>query len=248
MYDFSCSLGRGFVAAAVVFTCVGMTALRAEVRPAIALTSGDKDEVTGRAAYREFGKAKVAEASRPERFVFRFHEAMKLGEVSASGEFKLTGGDCAAGRSYLPGETCSVEVAFMPNGPGHRTGILKLAPAVVGAAEAKPLLTPIGGTGYAPAISFTPSLIQTVPGTNLGGSTGGLISGPGQLATDGGDNLYIADPGNHLIRFRDSSGVLKTLIGGGDDFAAVCKCAWAGGQAEYADRGCGGLHGDSVFR
>jgi Bacterial Ig-like domain (group 3)/Abnormal spindle-like microcephaly-assoc'd, ASPM-SPD-2-Hydin len=159
--------------------------------------------------YREFAGVKVSESGAEEQFVLEFHTATRLGSVEASGDFHVTGGSCSEGRSFLPGESCEVLVTFTPTGVGHRTGAL----TVNHSAMATPFLTPIGGTAYGSAIQFTPSQMATVTGTLVSGS--GLISGPGQLAVDGGDNLYMADPGNHYIRFKDSSGVIKNLIGGG---------------------------------
>jgi len=79
------------------------------------------------------------------------------------------------------------------------------------------LLTPLGGSGYGPAIQFIPSLISTVPNTFTGTGTAaaGVFLGPQGLSTDGGDNLYVADTGNGLIDFQDSSGTFSTLVGGG---------------------------------
>src|SRR5450631_1941783 len=158
--------------------------------------------------YREFARAKVGTQSEAEVFTLRFNEALKVTGISASADFHVTGGTCIAGHTYSAGDVCSVEVAFTPQGPGHRTGSLSIAHS----ASATPFLTPIGGTAYGPVVSFIPAQIQTVPGTYS--STGTLLS-PQGIAVDGGDNLYIADTGNNLIKFRDSSGVITTLVGGG---------------------------------
>ena len=67
----------------------------------------------------------------------------------------------------------------------------------------------LGGNGYAPIISFTPAIITTVPGTYP--SSVGLLSGAQNLAVDGSDTLYIADSGNDVIRYMDSSGNFTIL-------------------------------------
>jgi hypothetical protein len=61
-------------------------------------------------------------------------------------------------------------------------------------------------------VSFTPSQIVTVPAT-ISGNTG-LINGAHNLGIDDGDELYIADTGNGLVEYIDSSGVMRTLASG----------------------------------
>ena len=169
-----------------------------------------------RADYREFASSKVAQSSEPEGFRLEFHAATTLGAVSANNDFHVTGGTCIEGHQYASGDVCYVDVTFTPQGPGHRTGKL----SVVHSASPTPLLAPLGGTGYAPAVSFIPSRIDAVPGTyTSGGTVQGSLLSPGGLAIDGGDSLYIADTGNNLIKFRDSSGAITTLVGGGSTSA-----------------------------
>jgi hypothetical protein len=156
--------------------------------------------------YREFGQARVGQGSEPEFFTFDFHAATRLTAISATADFHVSGGSCIEGHAYAAGDVCNVEVTFTPQGPGHRVGRLSISHS----ASATPMLTPLGGTAYGPAIQFIPSQIATVPGTS-----GGTLLSPGGLTVDGGDNLYIADTGNNLIKFRDSSGAITTLVGGG---------------------------------
>ena len=159
--------------------------------------------------YREFTAARSGQSPAAELFSLQFHGTTRVTGFSATGDFHVTGGTCIEGHTYIAGDRCNLEVEFTPQGPGHRSGQLSVAHS----ASATPFLSPIGGTAYAPAVSFVPSQIQTVPGT-LSGSTGTLLS-PGGLAVDGGGSLYIPDTGNHLLKKRDSSGVISTLVGGG---------------------------------
>jgi Big-like domain-containing protein/NHL repeat-containing protein len=158
--------------------------------------------------YREFASAKVGVQSQAEVFTLQFNTVTKVTGISATADFHVTGGTCIDGHTYSAGNVCSVDVAFTPKGPGHRTGAL----SITHTASATPFLTPIGGTAYGPVVSFIPAQIQTVPGTY---SSGGTLLNPQGIAVDGGDNLYIADTGNNLIKFRDSSGTISTLVGGG---------------------------------
>jgi sugar lactone lactonase YvrE len=161
------------------------------------------------ADYRQFGRAKVGQPSEPQIFTFNFHHATTISEISESNDFSVSGGTCKQGHTYVAGDACSVEVTFTPQGPGHRTGVLKISHS----ASAQPMIVPTGGEGYGPAVAFIPSQIETVPTTIVNG-TGLLLNAQG-LAVDGGNNLYIADTGNNLIRYQDSSGVLSTAAGGG---------------------------------
>ena len=178
--------------------------LSAETSAATSLASANKPSLN----YREFASAKAGTESASEVFTFRFNRATKISSISASADFHVAGGSCVEGRMYSVGNVCSVEVNFTPQGPGHRTGSLSIAHT----ASTIPLLTPIGGTAYGPVVSFIPAQIQTVPGTY---TTTGTLSNPQGLAVDGGDNLYIADTGNNLIKFRDSGGTITNLVGGG---------------------------------
>ena len=178
--------------------------LSAETSAAAPLASADKAALN----YREFARAKTGTESESEVFNLRFNRATKVTGISVSNDFHVAGGTCVEGRTYAAGNVCSVDVTFTPQGPGHRTGSLSIAHT----ASATPFLTPIGGTAYGPVVSFIPAQIQTVPGTY---TSAGTLNSPQGLAVDGGDNLYIADTGNNLIKFRDSSGAITTLVGGG---------------------------------
>jgi len=164
--------------------------------------------------YREFASAKLGKSTEPELFTLQFNQATKLTALSASNDFHVSATTCIEGHFYSSGDQCSVWVVFTPTGPGHRSGKL----AVSHSASVEPLIVPTGGTGYGPVVSFTPALITTVPGTYPSGT--GLLNLPIGLTVDGGDNLYIADSGNNLVRYIDSSGVISTIAGGGSHAAA----------------------------
>ncbi len=159
--------------------------------------------------YRQFGDTRVGKSSQPEFFTLDFQAATRVTGISASNDFHVSGGSCIVGHTYAAGDACSVEAIFTPRGPGHRTGRLTVAHT----ASAEPLLVPIGAEAVGPAISFIPSRITTVPTTMVNGA--GLLLNAQGLAVDGGDSLYIADTGNNVIRYQDSSGVLSVLAGGG---------------------------------
>ncbi len=161
------------------------------------------------AGYRHFGRIKVGQSSQPEIFLLNFHQTTTITAIAATNDFRVSGGSCLQRQTYLAGDLCSVELIFTPQGPGHRTGTLKVSHT----ASAQPLLVPAGGDADGPAVSFIPSQIATLSTTLVSGV--GLLLNAQGLAIDGGDNLFIADTGNELIRYQDSSGVLSVLAGGG---------------------------------
>ena len=160
---------------------------------------------------RLFGGVHIGQSSERESFTLKFNQATTVTAISATADFHVNGGTCIENHAYSAGDVCSVDLVFTPQGPGRRTGKLSVAHT----ASAQPFVVPTGGIGYGPAVSFIPSLISTVPGTAPTGA--GALLDPQALAIDGGDILYIADTYNHLIRYRDSSGVLSILAGGGSN-------------------------------
>ena len=158
------------------------------------------------ANFRSFPSARVGENAYPERLTLHFSASTQLTKIDATGDFQVQPeSSCAEGRSYSAGDSCVLVVRFTPQGPGRRLG--KVTIRHTGSAE--PLAVGLGGNGYAPVISFTPAQITTVAGTFP--SSTGLLTSAQNLAVDGGDTLYIADSGNKVIRFIDSSGAIKTL-------------------------------------
>jgi hypothetical protein len=194
--------------------------------------------------YREFPKTKVARVSAPQVFNFEFHSATAITGIAASQEFRVSGGTCAERQAYFAGNSCTVEVVFTPKGPGHRTGQL----SITHSASATTLLTPLGGLGYGPAIQFIPSLISTVPNTFKGTGTAaaGVFLGPQNIATDGGDNLYVADTGDSLIYFEDSSGTFSVFAGGGTA-SAVGYSGFGSGVKLTGPRGIGVDYSGTVY-
>src|SRR5665213_95817 len=72
--------------------------------------------------YRAFADATVGKSSAPELFTLRFNTATKLTAITVTHDFKITGGSCIEGHTYTAGDQCSMDLAFTPQGPGHRTG------------------------------------------------------------------------------------------------------------------------------
>ncbi len=195
-------------------------ALARSATPAISLESEpDADRsasVAGTASFehapanfRSFAPARLGEATPAKKLTLHFSASTKLIRIESSADFLIDAGTtCAEGKSYAAGGSCVLMARFTPQGPGRRLGRVKITHT----ASAEPMSLGLGGFGYAPVISFTPALITTVPATHPSGV--GLLSAAQNLAVDGGDSLYIADSGNGLIRYMDSSGTITTLASG----------------------------------
>jgi hypothetical protein len=172
------------------------------------------------APHRAFDHITLGQSSPPQLFTLEFHQTTTLTNVEGTPDFKITGGSCIEGHTYISGDRCSIDMVFTPQGPGHRIGRL----TVKHTASAQPFVTTTGGEAYGPVVSFIPAQITTLPGTYISstqpGASHGLLLAPQSLSVDGGDNLYIADTGNNLIRYMDSSGVITILAGGGTNSAA----------------------------
>ncbi|HTX74777.1 MAG TPA: Ig-like domain repeat protein [Terracidiphilus sp.] len=156
--------------------------------------------------FRRLGEATVGKQADLHALTLRFGQTTRITGISVTKDFTIEqGGSCVEGNVYEKGSTCRLLVRFTPRGPGNRLGKLTVAHS----ASATPDAFGLGGYGYSPVITFIPSIITTVPGTYP--SSKGLLSGAQNLTVDGSDNLYIADTGNNVIRYMDSSGNFKTL-------------------------------------
>jgi hypothetical protein len=211
---------------------ISSSAQTQSVQPAISLDpstvlqsqSASLNPVKGEASFANapanfyaFRSAQMGEPSSVEEIRLRFATATTLTSIASTKDFPIEdGGSCVKGRSYAKGDTCIVLVRFTPQGAGRRLGTLTVSHA----GSAQPDNVGLGGYGYAPVISFTPAVIGTVPGT-YPGSKGLLTSAP-NLTVSGGDDLYIADTGNDLIRKIDSS---SNIVNISPDFAPPASIA-----------------------
>jgi hypothetical protein len=161
------------------------------------------------ANFRQFESAHVGDSTNTKTLTLRFSGSTKLTHLTSTPDFKIEqGSSCVEGDVYESGHTCTLVVRFAPQGAGRRLGRIKIEHT----ASVAPMYVGLGGNGYAPVISFTPSVMSTVPASYP--SSKGLLSGAKNLSVDGGDTLYIADTGNNLIRSKDSSGTIKTVSSG----------------------------------
>jgi sugar lactone lactonase YvrE len=97
---------------------------------------------------------------------------------------------------------CYVDVAFNPQGPGVRTGVLQVTTA--GGSIYRFGLT---GIGSGPQVAIDGGM-QTVFA-----STG--LKAPGQIAVAQSGTVYIADPGNNRVVVQPAGGGAQTTVGSG---------------------------------
>jgi hypothetical protein len=154
--------------------------------------------------------ARVGETLEPETLTLHFAKSARLGEIKSTPDFMVEpGGSCAEGNVYEAQSSCALVVRFTPQGPGHRLGKLMLtAPD-----DAEPMAIGLVGFSNTPVVSFTPAVISTVAASYP--SDKGMLNGAKGLEVDNGANLYIADTGNNLVRYMDSSDAITTIAGGG---------------------------------
>jgi len=177
--------------------------------PGTAPVRGEASFANPPANFRSFPAARVGESSLAEQLTLRFAASTELTRIDSTRDFTVEpGGTCATRTMYASGASCTLLVRFTPQGPGPRLGKL----TITHTAAAQPAAIGLGGNGYAPVVSFTPAVISTVSGTFAGSK--GLLSAAQNLTVDGGDSLYIADTGNNIIRYMDSSGNITTLASG----------------------------------
>jgi len=160
------------------------------------------------ANFHYFGASTVGGISNVQRFTVEFAAAATFTKITAPPDFKLEPeSSCAEGGFYHAQSSCALVVSFVPQGAGHRLGKI----SITHDQSTAPVSMMLGGFGYAPVLSFVPSLIGTVPKTVSAGV--GVMSHAQNIAI-AGDTLLIADTGNNLIRSIDSSGAMITLASG----------------------------------
>lgn len=159
--------------------------------------------------FHAFASAHVGENTIPERLTLHFAASTTLTQITSTKDFQVEqGSTCIEGGNYSAGESCTLLVRFTPQGAGRRLGKLTVSHT----ASATPFALGLGGYGYAPVVSFTPAVISTVSGTYP--SSKGLLTSAQNLTVDGSDTLYIADTGNGIIRYLNSSGTVTSLVTG----------------------------------
>ncbi|HTX76109.1 MAG TPA: Ig-like domain repeat protein, partial [Terracidiphilus sp.] len=173
----------------------------------LARHAGDSRFENAPANYHVFAAATVGQDAGVEVLTLNFAAETRLTRIASKNKDFVVepGGTCIAGDSYAKGGSCTLLVRFNPQGPGHRLGFI----TVEDSADATPMSFGLMGNGYAPVVSFTPSVITTVTGTVSSGT--GTISSATSLAVDGGDIVYIADTGNVRVKEIDSSGTITSI-------------------------------------
>ncbi len=131
----------------------------------------------------------------------------------------VAGSTCTPGTTYLPGQQCTIALAFSPSAPGERRGAIVL----LGASNT-PLATQlVVGSATGGVAAFIPGTIATIAGNQawIYGGDGNLATAsaiflPFGIAVDAAGDLFIADSSNNRIRRVDAaSGIISTVAGTG---------------------------------
>jgi hypothetical protein len=155
-----------------------------------------------------FGVAAGGKPTRPEALTLEFSAGATIAAISTTPDFRVVpGGTCRVGSRYAARSACQLLVQFTPQGAGPRLGKVTLDTSTNRSVSFGLL-----GYSYFPVVSFTPSLITTIPATLASGK--GLIHGAHNLGIDNGDELYIPDTGDNIVEYIDSSGVMRKLASG----------------------------------
>lgn len=159
--------------------------------------------------FHSFPSVHAGELGDAEPLTLRFSTTTKLTKIESTKDFHVEqGSSCVEGNVYEKDGSCNLLVRFTPQGPGHRLGKL----TITHTASVTPMFVGLGGNGYAPVLTFTPSQISTVAASYPGSV--GLLKSASYLTVDGGDTLYVADTGNGIVRSMDSSNKFLTLASG----------------------------------
>jgi streptogramin lyase len=158
----------------------------------------------------------------PQTLPFTFDTTGVLGSTAvltqgntAQDFYDAGGGTCVANTTYTAGETCTVNVKFNPLAPGPRYGAVELL-NVSGSAFATAYLQ---GTGVGPQATFA----DTTSGASLPSQEvplGSGFSGPGGVAVDGSENVFVADSNNNAVKEILATGSWTTVqtLGSGFNF------------------------------
>jgi sugar lactone lactonase YvrE len=151
-------------------------------------------------------------ASTTATLTFSFSTSTTLGSVkvvtqgTAGLDFQTSStspGTCATGTTYGAGQTCTVNLVFVPKGIGQRLGAVLLyddasTPDLIAT-------TYLAGTGNGGLLSFMTTQ-QTL---------GSGLSYPYGIAVDGEGNAYLADGGNNRVVKVPANGGAQASIGTG---------------------------------
>jgi streptogramin lyase len=183
-----------------------------------------------------FGPINVGTISpSPITMSFTFDTAGTLGSyavvtqgVAGLDFYDAGGGTCIANTVYSAGAVCTVNVKFSPLAPGSRYGAVELL-TTNGALLAS---GPLQGMGVGPMTTFAinPSGVY-LPG--VGHAVGSGLNGPGGVAVDASENIFVGDSNNNAVKEIVAAGGYTTVKTLGSGFSYPNGVAVDGGGNVY---------------
>ena len=195
------------------------------------------------AQHLDFGPMKLGESSAEKEVTFTFNRLATLGKIDVltmgarNLEFNdAHTGTCEEGRTYEPGQSCSVGVTLTPKFPGERKGAVVLEDEAGVELAVHPLIDNVTGA----QLIFTPGTTNTI-------STTGYTD-PEGAAIDGSGNIFVVDAitsTGFLYKLAAGTYIKSTIASGLDSPYGVTVDS--SGNIYVADAGFGGSPGVYKF-
>lgn len=154
----------------------------------------------------ELGGTAGTPLTQPVTFTFHATVAVAAVDVLTSGastqDFQNATGTTCKAQTFTSGQTCVVNVRFLPTEAGLRSGAVVLSDSA-----GNPLSTvELHGIGLLTEVALDPGVLSAVLASG--------ISAPSGVALDGSGNTYIVDKGHNRVLKLSTGGVLTTVGSG----------------------------------
>ena len=127
------------------------------------------------------------------------------------------------GSTLAAGASCTYLINFYPTVAGGSSAALSVADSASGSPQTI-ALTGVGEPAAEPEVQFTPTILSAIAGTGTmptncvspaepGPALQTQLCGPSAVAVDLTGNVYIAEPGENVVKKLDTSGNITTFAG-----------------------------------
>lgn len=162
-----------------------------------------------------FGASPVGTASKNVNVSFTFNApytpaqvALAQGQATSTEFTNIFGGNCKPGTMYTAGQSCTVQLGFLPGTTGSRSGAVSLLDGTGNTLGVAYLF----GTGVGAALTIDPGTQTPLTGV----ANGAAYNTPTAVSYDASGNLYTADSGANLVFVTPAGSTAATsTIGSG---------------------------------